>query len=101
LRWSDYQSSTAKVPNGGSDYNVTLSLSISGIEPLVDVDIVPSSIKSNDATCDLNATAAQNLHTDVNGQIEVVVSTGLSPTSQATECDITWEATQGGIFKEY
>jgi hypothetical protein len=101
LRWDDYQSSIVKIPNDGSDHNVTLSLSVSGVEPLVGLDIVPSSIQSNDGACGLNATSTDNnLTTDINGQITVVISTGLS-SSTATECDISWSATQGGIYKEY
>jgi len=101
LRWNRYNSTVVKVPNDGNDHNVTLGLSISdGLEPLVDLDIVPASIVSSDTGCDLNSSAVQNLHTDSNGQIRVQISTGIPP-SQAVDCDISWSATQAGIYREY
>jgi hypothetical protein len=106
LRWKEYVSSVAKIPNDGAEHNVTLQLGIGDgdgnvIEHLVDVDIVPSSIESNDAACDVNLSSLyNNFHTTSNGEIFFTVSTGLS-SSPATECYISWTATNGGIYLDY
>jgi hypothetical protein len=101
LRWDNYDSTSESIPNDGLDHTITLGLGISdGVEKLIDVDIVPGSIMSNDATCDLNPLGFNNLHTNSNGEITVTISTGLTA-SGATDCTISWSATQGGIFKEY
>lgn len=104
LRWDKYSSTVVKIPNDGNEHIINLTLGISnGVEALIDVDIVPSSIVSNDATCDLNTSTigtTTDLHTDMNGEITVQISTGLS-SSPATECEIKWSATQAGIYREY
>ena len=103
LRWSKYSSTQVKVPNDNNDHNVTLQLGIDdGVEKLIDIEIVPSSIKSDVADCDVNlSVATNNFHTDKNGQITFTVSTGLVTNNKADECIIEWSATQGGIFLEY
>ena len=101
LRWDRYASTVVTIPNDGNEYIVTLGLSISdGLEPLVDLDIVPESITSSDSGCALNSSADNDLHTDRNGQITVHIETGLGD-STAKECDISWSATQSGIYREY
>ncbi|QOR62321.1 hypothetical protein ACM66Z_02275 [Sulfurovum sp. ST-21] len=101
LRWDDFSSTTELVPNDGNDHNVTLTLGISNFqELLVGLDIVPSSIISSDAACDLNESAVNDLSTDANGQIRVQISTGLS-SSTATECEISWSKSISGIYREY
>ena len=103
LRWDKYNSTKVKVPNDGDDHVKNLTLGISnGLEALINLDIVPSSIISSNSACDLNTSAgsATDLYTDSNGVITVQISTGLS-SSAITECEITWSATQAGIYKEY
>ena len=101
LRWGDFSSTTKKVPNDGNDHNVTLALGISNFqEPLVGLNIVPSSIISSDTACDLNMSAANDLTTDANGEIRVQISTGRS-SSTATECEISWSKSMSGIYREY
>jgi hypothetical protein len=106
LRWGFYTSTEVNVPNDGNDHNVTLYLGIANedgveVEKLVDVDIVPESIVSNDAACGLNMSSpANDFHTDSNGAITFTVSTQLS-SSPVTECIIRWSATNGGIYLEY
>ncbi len=103
LRWGKYSSTVEKVPNDGNDHIVNLQLGIDdGIEPLVGLEIVPSSIVSNDAACDVNMSlgASNDFITDANGMITVQISTQLN-ISPATECNIRWSATQAAIYKEY
>jgi hypothetical protein len=103
LRWGSYSATTETIPNDGDDHNVTLTLGISDfIAPLIGVDIVPESIVSSSSACDLNTSfgSATNLHTDENGTIRVQISTHLSSDAVA-DCDITWSATQSGIYREY
>ncbi|WP_457602900.1 hypothetical protein [Nitratifractor sp.] len=102
LRWGEYSSSSKKIPNDGNDHTVTLSLSISGgLEHLIDLDIVPSSIVTSSGQCWVtNAPLDPNLHTDENGQITVTVHTEGSD-AHVKECTVQWSATQGGIYMEY
>ena len=102
LRWNKYSSTSKKIPNDGNDHNVTLSLGISGgVENLIDLDIVPSSIKTSSGQCKVTNTPLDpNLHTDANGQILVTVHTeGSDP--DVKECTVQWSATQSGIYMEY
>ena len=105
LRWGHYSSTTKTVPNDGSDHNVTLQLGISNSsdepkELLVDVEIVPEGIVSNSSQCDLNLSAANDLHTDANGQITVQIYT-LATDPAVTECEITWSKSNSHIYMEY
>jgi hypothetical protein len=101
LRWDNYISSEKEIQNDGEEHNVTLTLGIDGgVEHLVGVDIVPSSIMSNDSGCDVNTSADNDLRTDANGQIRVQMSTGLGD-SKAVSCKIYWRATSGDIYIEY
>ena len=104
LRWGSYSSTSVQVKNDGASHVETLTLGISdGREALIDVDIVPSSIKSTSSQCQLDTTSPgtmTNLHTDGNGQITVQISTA-GTDSDVKECTIKWSATQGGIYKEY
>jgi hypothetical protein len=107
LRWGHYSSTTKTVPNDGSDHNVTLQLGISNSSdeaeqhyPLMDVEIVPEGIVSNSSQCDLNLSAANDLHTDVNGQITVQIYT-LATDPAVTECEITWSKSNAHIYMEY
>ena len=100
LRWDDYKSTIVKIPNDGFDHNVTLALNISGIEPLVGLDISPSGIVSNVASCDINTSAVNDLYTDANGEIRVQISTDLD-SSGFPECAITWSKNPGTILREY
>lgn len=91
--------------NDGNDHNVTLQLEISNssdkpIEFLKDVEIVPEGIVSNSSQCDLNLSAANDLHTDVNGQITVQIYT-LATDPAVTECEITWSKSNAHIYMEY
>jgi len=107
LRWGKYSSTSVRVPNDGSDHVVTLQLSVDdGVEHLIDVDIVPTTIKSDIIECAVNMSAPGNdFHTDRNGAITFTVSThqGPPPSSgdRPTECIVQWEASQGGIYLEY
>ncbi len=101
LRWDDYSSTVEKVDNDGSDHNVTLMLGISNFqEYLVDVDIVPEGIISNSSQCDLNMSAANDLHTDENGQIRVQIYTK-GTDSNVKECEISWSKSNAHIYLEY
>lgn len=105
LRWGHYNSRTEKVTNDGNDHNVTLQLEISNssdkpIEFLKDVEIVPEGIVSNSSQCDLNLSAANDLHTDVNGQITVQIYT-LATDPAVTECEISWSKSNSHIYMEY
>ncbi|MDQ1325843.1 MAG: hypothetical protein QG564_967 [Campylobacterota bacterium] len=101
LRWSDYSSTVEKVDNDGNDHNVTLMLGISDFqEYLVDVEIVPEGIVSSSSQCDLNLSAANDLHTDVNGQITVQIYTKATDPA-VTECEISWSKSNSHIYLEY
>ncbi len=105
LRWGHYNSTVEKVDNDGNDHNVTLTLEICNskdepIERLVDVEIVPEGIVSNSSQCDLNVSAANDLHTDVNGQITVQIYTKATDPAVA-ECEISWSKSNSHIYLEY
>lgn len=105
LRWGHYNSTTKAVPNNGSDHNVTLRLGISNssdepIEFLKDVEIVPEGIISSSSQCDLNLSAANDLHTDENGEITVQIYT-LATDADVKECEITWSKSNAHIYMEY
>ena len=104
-----YASTSVKIPNDGnnSDENnntiVNLTLTIgAGREPLVGLDIVPSSILSSSAACMLNENNATNdtIKTNKNGEITVVFKTG-QINGGPKECTIQWSAQASGIYKEY
>ncbi|MBD3790501.1 MAG: hypothetical protein IE885_09125 [Campylobacterales bacterium] len=105
LRWGNYSSTTVTVDNNGSSYPVTLSLGINdiggnGLEPLVDVDIVPEGILSSSSQCGLDTSASNDLHTDENGQISVWIYTK-GTDGDIKECDISWSKSNAHIYREY
>ena len=104
LRWGEYSSSKFSVTNDGSNYVGTLSLGISGIEPLVGVEIAANSIVSSSSQCMLVDASvpgsATNLHSDSNGEITVEIAT-LGTDSDVKTCTIQWNAEPGSIYLEY
>ena len=107
LRWNDFSGTEGVCPNDGDTHTVVLGLSINSgdgtpIEPLIDVDIVPSSIIVKDAaTCAMDLDNSI-LHTDDYGRIYVVVKTNIDNQVDPTgECTVSWENSASSIYYEY
>ncbi len=101
LRWNDYSSTVEKVTNDGNDHNITLRLGISDFQEfLIDVEIVPEGIISSSSQCGLNILAANDLHTDENGEIRVQIFTKATD-PELMECEINWSKSNSHIYREY
>ncbi len=112
FRWpGGYTSSEVTVANDGQKHSVTLTLMINGcgdkqpIERLSFRHIVPDSIVITDKTgisttqCSVDINQS-NFYTDINGQLQLMVST-MGDTDKTDSCKIKWNESDGGMYMEY
>ncbi len=104
LRGDEFSAAEVTTKNNGGLKQVPMLLTIGGgIEHLIDVDIVPSSIIVEPLPhCILNE-GASDFHTDNSGQISIAVNTdgNTSETGGVDICTVNWIGGAGSIYLEY
>jgi len=89
------------VANDGDSHDSIISVAINPLnDPLVNLNIVPSSVSVSPADqCDINSSAS-NFLTDNNGEFTVsVVTKGTD--SNVKSCTVSWVASNSSIYFEY
>lgn len=105
FRWDEFTTETVEVENDGTTQIIYLDLGIGGdiSEPLVDVDISPSSILVETKPHCVVDNILSNFHTDAGGNVKIVLNTdgNTSATGGVDSCTIEWDAKGGSILYEY
>jgi len=104
FRGQGYSYSAENVANDGASHISTIGITIlhSGGEPLVNINIVPSSVSvSPENKCSIDQSAS-NFTTDNNGQFTVSIITQGTPANDSEKiCKVSWIPSNSSLYYEY